>query len=86
MRNVLTILVLAIIGFTTCYSQYIPVAIDENIALSKTIVEGEVISKTTFRSDIYDYIYTENIVKLFKVIVIKNLNNSILQAGSFIKL
>ncbi len=70
-KNSLLILML-LIGFTTCYSQYFLASIDQKIALSDCIVEGEVISQSTFRNRTDGYIYTNNKIKLSKILYGQN--------------
>ena len=68
MKKCTTLLFAILLSLTTCYSQYFLVSIDQKIALSDCIVEGEVINQSTFKDRVDGYIYTDNKIKLSKIL------------------
>jgi len=68
MKRILTISYLLFFASIYCHGQYIPISVSEKIALSNSIVEGEVIAQSTFRNEADGYIYTKNQIKLYKTL------------------
>ncbi len=80
--NVLLICFVLAIGYS--YAKFIPIALDEKIANSHLIIEGEVISEDSYFNASETMIFTEYEIKIYKIFkgnINSNIVNLIIQGG-----
>jgi hypothetical protein len=58
---------LLLFGFNTAFAQLIPISLEQRIDSATTILEGKVISQTSYWDEAKTHIYTSNIVEVYKV-------------------
>lgn len=67
MMNKITLLFLLGFCFNSAFAQLIPISLDQRIDKSTAILEGKVISQTSYWNDAKTQIYTSNIIAVYKV-------------------
>lgn len=60
-------LALILFSFNTAFAQLIPISLDQRIDQATTILEGKVISQTSYWDENHVHIYTSNIVEVYKI-------------------
>lgn len=60
-------LVLMLFSFNTVFAQLIPISLTQRIDSASTILEGKVISQTSYWNESQTNIYTSNIVEIYKI-------------------